>query len=311
MLTKFWGSLGDNLARHWFEASLTPALLFWTIGVVSIVWRDGGFAGTERVASSFQNSSSTVQMALLVAALLVVAASGTAVQRITLPATQLLEGYWPRWADGLRRWLVNRQSHNIDRTIRRFSKLAGRIDSGQASAEERRAFIQLDNRLHRLPAEPEAGMTLRRMPTRLGNILRAAESRPFDKYGLDAVKCWPCFWLVLPESTRKELTEARLGLDTAVAAWVWSTLLWVWVPFNWWVLPLAVVAGPAIYYIWVLSRAELFADLLEASFDLHRGLLYAALRWPLPETAAHERPSGEALTRYLWRGSDDPSQRFV
>jgi len=44
------------------------------------------------------------------------------------------------------------------------------------------------------PAESD-----RHMPTKLGNILRAAELRSKDKYGLDAVICWPRLWLLLPD----------------------------------------------------------------------------------------------------------------
>lgn len=54
----------------------------------------------------------------------------------------------------------------------------------------------------------------RLMPTRLGNVLRAAESGVEDKYGIDPVPCWPALWLVLPDETRTEVTAARASLDT-------------------------------------------------------------------------------------------------
>src|SRR5262249_9746917 len=142
------------------------------------------------------------------------------------------------------------------------------------------------------------------MPTRLGNILRAAEGQPGDKYGLDAVICWPRLWLILPGDVREELVRARIRLDSAVSACNWAVLFVIFTPW----LPWAPAAGAAFavagYYVWVLDRSRLFGDLIDATFDLHRHALYQALRWPLPANPAAERRAGRALTDYLWRGSD-------
>lgn len=70
------------------------------------------------------------------------------------------------------------------------------------------------------PSQPN-----RLMPTKLGNILRAAESRPYDKYGLDAVICWSRLWLLLPDGVKKELQEARSNLNTAARFWLWVCCL--------------------------------------------------------------------------------------
>ena len=59
----------------------------------------------------------------------------------------------------------------------------------------------------------------------------------------------------------------------------------------------------------LLASAAVFGDLLEATFDVHRRLLYEALQWPQPRTPAEERASGRRkreLTEYLsFRGSDE------
>lgn len=61
----------------------------------------------------------------------------------------------------------------------RFQVLAQK-GIGNLSPKEGQEYIRLDRRLMRIPNSPAL-----RMPTRLGNTLRAAELRPRDKYGLE------------------------------------------------------------------------------------------------------------------------------
>jgi hypothetical protein len=56
---------------------------------------------------------------------------------------------------------------------------------------------------------------------------------------------------------------------------------------------------------------EVFADLVEATVELHRLALYVALRWPLPSDPAEEHELGALLTEYLWRGSDATVPKFT
>ena len=82
--------------------------------------------------------------------------------------------------------------------------------------EETEKYTRLDVQLHYFP--------IRVMPTQLGNILRAAEERPKNQYGLDTFICWPRLWLLLPESIKAELTEARMTLNTGARICLWSLL---------------------------------------------------------------------------------------
>jgi hypothetical protein len=66
-----------------------------------------------------------------------------------------------------------------------------------------------------------------------------------------------------------------------------------------------------MYLYWVPNRAAVFADLLEAAFDVHRVALYRSLRWPLPVNPLDELASGEQVTRYLLRGPDGPAPTFT
>jgi hypothetical protein len=305
MFAKFWEGIGSKLADRWAAVSI-PALLFWMAGVLAYVRGHGGIRSLDRPMQWVTTQSQVVQLGLLVATLVGVVVSGIIMQRLTLPVLRLLEGYWPSWLEPMRRPLVDWQASKLARLEDRFGKLAAELAQTTLSAEQRREYVRLDSRLHRVPVGE-----YRLMPTRVGNVLRAAESRPVDKYGLDAVKCWPQLWLLLPDAVKQELNGARASLDQAAAACLWGLLLLVWSPWTLWAVPVGLAIAVTAYLFWLPDRAEVFADLVEAAFDVHRRALYSAFRWPLPSDPADERKSGALLMEYLWRGSDAAIPKFT
>jgi hypothetical protein len=130
-----------------------------------------------------------------------------------------------------------------------------------ATADQLAAFARLDQRRRR------PNVASHYLPTRIGNILRAAETWPADKYGLDAVVVWPRLWLLLPDISRQELLAARAALDSAVAAVIWGLLFCV---FTIWT-PFAIPAGLA-----VAAAAVAFGCLT--------GRRYSATCWKPPTT---------------------------
>jgi hypothetical protein len=304
MLGKFWEGLGTKLADRW-AAVAVPPVLFWAGGMLAWLLAHGGFGRLEDALARASRQPGLVQAALVAGALIVVAATGLVGERLTLPALRLLEGYWPAWLAPVRRRLVARQAAKLRALEDRWSKLTAKHDEQTLSAREHDELIRLEQRLHQLPSRPE-----RLMPTKVGNILRCAESRPVDKYGLDAVRCWPHLWLTLPDTARQELGATRAALDGAAAACVWGVASLVWSPWS----PLIGLGGLTVALVavqfWVPQRAAVFADLVESAFDLYRRNLYNALRWPLPEDPADERRQGRLLTEYLWRGLDTPDPKF-
>jgi hypothetical protein len=302
---KFWESLGGKLADRWVTVSV-PALIFWLGGVLAWALDHGGWAAFKRPNDWVGRQPGVVQAILLVVALLAVAASGVLVDRFTGRALALLEGYWPAPLGPLRRWLVARADTRMTADESAFARLAGLVHDGTATPQQRGQYVRIDQRNRRRPPA-----RARLMPTRIGNVLRAAETRPIDKYGLDAVALWPHLWLLLPETTRTELAAARRSLDSAVAAVLWGLLFVAFTPWTWWAAPVAVVVTAAAIYLWVPPRAEVFADLIEAAFDLHRTALYTQLRWPLPANPAEERQSGRRMTTYLARGLTGTNPTFT
>jgi hypothetical protein len=236
--------------------------------------------------------------------------SAEIVNRFDQSIVRLLEGYWPERLNPLRERLVARELAKTTKAETRFQTLAKELhDKGarpdDGSSRQVNEYVTLDEFLRGRPVAASAHMA-----TRLGNILRAAERKPLDKYGLDAIVCWPRLWLLLPDETRDALVSSRHALDSSARALVWALLFIVWTVFAWWAAPVAILSA-LISHRSLLHAASSYGNLVESAFDVHRGLLYQALRWPLPSTPAEERAMGEMLTAYLWRGSDRSAPTFV
>lgn len=284
---------------------LGPALIFWSGGALAWLTGNGGWAGLVRLGEQAAELPGLVQLALLAGVLVVVSASALLVTRLTRPVLRLLEGYWPRPAGRLRDRLVARVAVRRAALAAELRQLAGPVDSGQASASQTARYAHCEAALHRLPAERWL------LPTPVGNLLRAAEVGPTEKYGVDAVAVWPHLWCVLPEPVRTDLARARVGVDNAVAAVIWGLGFVAFAGWNAWAVPAGLLLAGCAAGWWVPARAASYADLLAASYDLYRGELYRQLRWPLPDNPDDERRSGRQLTTYLVRGLAGTAPTFV
>ena len=302
MLTKFWEGLGTNLAEQFVSRALGPVLVFWAGGLAAWTYRQlwgsirapGWRPALGPFAKTLQGLPVTAQIALLATVLAVLIGSSVAADRLTLPVLRLLEGYWP---DLLARRLRRRHVERYAEAKAAARKLLVIQDSAGLDPAAAARLGRLQDQLRRTPETPNLVM-----PTRLGNLLRGAEQRAAVKYGLDSVVCWPRLWLVLDDETRDSLTQARASLNSGARTWLWGALLAVWTVWAWWALPVAVAICLSAYYISMLSSAQVYGDLVEAAFDLHRAKLYRALRWPLPSSPEKERADGQAVTIYLSTG---------
>jgi hypothetical protein len=310
---KFWDGVVGGIARKWSDRLLSPAFVFWLAGA----YLCGRSLGWDNAFGQMNALSTPLQILVLVVALLVVAGSATAIESVQEGMLHLMEGYWPRWMGVLRRWRVGRQKKRRDGIKRQLAALAERWE--HLSPEEMQAYTRLDAEWRAYPH------TYSLLPTRLGNLLRAAEEHPDVRYGLVAGVVWPHLWLVLPDNARKDISEARERLNAAVRLCIWGLLFLVWLPCTLsgphvplpptfglaWISvavanvltegwPFFVGVGLAYWgYRRALAAAQVYGDLLRAAFDLYRDDLFDELGWPMVED---RKKSGQALTQFLWRG---------
>ena len=231
------------------------------------------------------------QVALGVAAAAAVVVLAIIIGTQVVAMTRVLEGYWPsRWVNAtlgrLGRW----------RERKRRASLAAAADTSDLAAL--RSYL----------AFPPDGEPL---PTRLGNALLAAESYPGDeqRWGIDAVFWWPRLYLILPDSARDQVDNARASLDQLVVLTMLSAAFGVVsLALSCAGLNLAAGLGCAAgalllsrsSYLAAVTAAAVFGDLVRSSYDLFRGDLLGKLGWPMPPTLAAERQLWTALGEQLY-----------
>lgn len=295
MLGSLWAGLGSRLLDRWSARVVSLSFVFWALGAVAWLWSRPNPSQEVARLLQIETTSPALAIGFVVGGLLLIAGSAALVGSVSRPVIRFLEGFWPRWLEPLRRLCVARYRSRYRLLEARWQKLAARGKT--LSPQEKRELLTLDWRLRRFDPDPSE-----MMPTSLGNTMKSAEGWPYRKFGLDAVKCWPRLWLVLPETARSELTGARSRLDEAVVLWTWSMLFFLWSPLAWWTA-LVGSLGALIAYRWLVAAAEVYGDLVESAYDLYRGSLYDALGRARPDSPREELAAGRALTAFLWRGS--------
>lgn len=326
MTAKVIEGFGKKFTERIVETIFTPAFIFWLVGTIALFQRFDRSYTFNRLKSYPE----VFQAAILIGIFCLVPASAFVVKRFDSTVIHCLEGYWPDWLRLYSRHKIKHYSRRQDRLetrrnslreleeqkTQRFQALKDTIEtegpdaltenekmeyrqlySQRLSSDETKELIWLIQQLRAMPGKNEL------MPTNLGNLLRAAERQPLEKYGLDPIICWSRLWLLLPEPVKVELQSARADLDAAARIWLWSLLSLGWTVLGaLWIIPLGILSAYFAYYYWAISAAATYGELIEATFDIYRYLLYDSIRWQLPADPNVERRVGKELTSYLQQG---------
>jgi hypothetical protein len=288
--------------RRGITILIKSGVLFWLGGLIAWLYHHG--YGSTYLIELINSTSKSVLIVTILSIIIIIAIISNILSRFDTGIIRILEGYY------LPKFIVNTgikwQNKLIERKKQRFTELHIKFKKAPNSLNrtELAEYANLDWQLMYIP-KPE-----QRLPTRLGNLLRAIESRPGEKYGLNIFICWPRFWLILPESVKTELTTARANLETTARIWLWGLLFVVWTPYTYWAIAISIITM-ILAYSWMLQAAGTYGQIIESSFDLYRHQLYKQLRWQLPTNPVEERQQGEKLTAYLWRGSEDEKLKLI
>lgn len=150
------------------------------------------------------------------------------------------------------------------------------------------------------------------LPTRLGNVLRAAEYYPSERYGADYILLWTRLGHLCPESFLTNMDQFQAALDFLVVAVTGFGTLAVAMSITAaltghgiWLFLACLIGGFALAHVAYLSAvaaARELGDAMRASFDLYRTELLIRMRWPIPADSTAEKETWQAVGRFI-RGS--------
>lgn len=270
------------LDRRFLRNSFVLSLAFITLcGVVTLA----GLGRLGAAVTAWQSWSGPTQLLAFAGFIAAVWVTGAIVQSQIRAITQLYEGYWSGLARPLRSY-------------------------GEARHRWRLTEIQGQRRV----ADNYAQYPLSRnqvMATRLGNVLRAAERYPYDRYGADAVLVWPRLYPLLPESVITSIAQAREALEfllvlsaLATAFGVLSGIYLLVVVAPVWLFLVCFWGAPAVAllaYRSSLGAALLYAEVVRSAFDLYRLDLLTVMRLPAPADADAERQRWKEVNKLILR----------
>ncbi|BAC69912.1 hypothetical protein AQJ43_30745 [Streptomyces avermitilis] len=304
MLSGFVTDVGRKLAERWAATLVLPGLLFTTVAAVALTLRQSAWSDVDLLrlrvtaltgagsgAGPGAGSGSTRTAVLLLGVLAASFAAALVADALGGPYEQALLGSWPR--------LLSRPAAAL--TGRRRRIWQERDDAcRRAVAQDTEGAAERAARLGALEVlRNQVALTRPECPTWIGDRLRAPAVRIRLEYRLELSDAWPRLWLVLPDSTRQPLAEARQRLDEAMRLGGWA-VLYLLLGAVWW--PSAVAGAGAALVAWRRGRdrAEEYAELVESAVDVHLQELFERF----DEEARPVRASlGPAVTERFRKGA--------
>lgn len=164
------------------------------------------------------------------------------------------------------------------------------------------------------------------MPTRLGNILRAAEAYPQSRYHVDAVMLWPRMvwaidreYMIHVDSANDQcsflLNSSLLSSIFAIIAFSASIFVWLFSISSYlgFIYLLAGVGALAIawfFYTASLLNVTKYGNLIRSSYDLFRFNLLEKLHLKLPVDTEEEKKIWEKISNLVTIGDLYGEQHF-
>jgi hypothetical protein len=236
-----------------------------------------------------------IQLFITIMGLLAITVLASLIYSYQYSITRLFRGYWPR-VRGVE-WFRKRR---IEIYRQRWIYLDSQASN--TSSETEKIGILRDLQIYYPPENNLDNL----MPTRLGNILRASEAYPYDRYGIDTVIIWDRLRPLLPKETLATLESTQISIDfMLLMAILATTFSLIWCPLvafftNRWLLFLFCSLGfplACICYQNAMQRALVYSEQFKVIFDLHRHDLLKALN--LSSQTEQERAIWEYIGQFF------------
>ncbi|WP_019929730.1 hypothetical protein [Nocardia sp. BMG111209] len=276
-MSTFFQELAKKLAERWVTLLVIPGALYVAITGVGVRLRHPHALDYTRLRAILTDASGWIgrqpsgsQAMVAVVVLLAAAGVGLLVQAAAVVTRTVWLGLWPRLLTPLQRWRTESRQRRWLARVGQRRTLEHAYPVANRTPEQQRRIDTAAARVNQFAlAEPGR-------PTWMGDRIHALEAVAMNRYGLDLEFAWPRLWLVLPETTRTEITAANAAFAaaTATGTWAWPCLL---LGTIWWP---ALLVGIGIGITgWIQARAAV-ADLTgvsEAALDLYGRSLATAL----------------------------------
>lgn len=304
MIATILGQVTGQLEKRFILNSFFPALVFALAFGATVA---AGFSGPLPAIEAWEGDSTGEKVLIVVAAVAGVFLFANLLSNGMQWVIKLFEGY------KLPGWLAKPGRR---RQLKHAKELVDKAHAGEAGSERAADGFQLTFPIHPTTLTPNDVL-----PTRLGNLIRSAESYPRQRYGVDSVRFWPRLSPLLPESILAAMTAARTSMEFLLAV---SLLSGIYAPIGsiylivqnadlsliLIVLVLGSVISIATYFA-ALAPAAVYGEQIRTAFDLHRHDLLKQLGMPLPASVVEERRLWRELVRFLDRGESEERLRYV
>jgi hypothetical protein len=297
MFSTFFAQLSGFFDKHWLLRYFFPSLAFWAAGLAVY----GAAREITEPLDLWHSQPTEVQVILLAGALLWVTLFAYLLANFSTALTRLFEGYWVHWP---LTWLrTPRQAFYEER----FRYLATELGGPGAMDPRKRQGLEREWLLL-FPQGREREKAV--LPTRLGNILRAAEIYPLARYGADAVILWPRLVPFFPAEFNEALNGAQTAMEVMLVlsalSFIFSVIactLLAALTFN---VGLFLVCTAGFLLAWICYRNSLhgalgYAELIKTAFDLYRGKLLEGLGSKPLSDPKEERKTWDGISQKIYR----------
>jgi hypothetical protein len=280
-----FNDLSTNLARFiyaWIVPSAAAVAVFVLLVLPDIpTWDTSSHGSSVRAIGAFALAVLLLSVAFAYAA---------------VPLFRVLEGYvMPKT---LQRRLLKRR-------LREWHRLAARIERPCGTAVEYGLLIE---RRMQYPSSPDL-----LLPTRLGNALRATERYGTERFDLDTQTLWYELNSVAPETLRRDIEDARAGVDffvsaiahLALLAAVSATVAIATQGRSSTLVALVAAALIPLAYKQAVTNVRELRVAVQALVNIGRAALPSVLGFDLPDKFAEERQLWTSYQRVVLYGDDD------